>query len=182
MKAITLHQPWASLIAERVKTIETRSWAPPASLIGQRIAIHAGKREPRIRELPGDISWQWTQDVPRGAVVATALLEDASKVGMRDLCCDDFVHVSVLSLPMSPIRIKTDPYGDFGVGRWLWFLTDIQKLSEPIPCRGYQNLWEIPRDVLNELPCPECTETTKCGDCYTTMKDNGIDVPFARNH
>ena len=33
-----------------------------------------------------------------------------------------------------------------------------------------------------EPTCPECTETAKCGDCYTTMKDNGIDVPFARNH
>ena len=29
MKAISLWQPWASLVAEGVKTIETRSWAPP---------------------------------------------------------------------------------------------------------------------------------------------------------
>lgn len=44
MKALTLWQPWASLIALGVKTIETRSWAAPKSLIGQRIAIHASKR------------------------------------------------------------------------------------------------------------------------------------------
>ena len=30
-----------------LKNIETRSWAAPRNLIGQRIAIHAGKREPR---------------------------------------------------------------------------------------------------------------------------------------
>ena len=48
MKAITLHQPFASLIANGTKTIETRSWAPPKALIGQRIAIHAGEEsEPR---------------------------------------------------------------------------------------------------------------------------------------
>ena len=48
MKAITLHQPWASLIAEGVKTIETRSWAPPAALWGERIAIHAATRKPTV--------------------------------------------------------------------------------------------------------------------------------------
>lgn len=45
MKAITLWQPWASLIALEVKTIETRSWPAPASLIGKRIAIHAAARK-----------------------------------------------------------------------------------------------------------------------------------------
>jgi hypothetical protein len=42
--ALTLWQPWASLIAEGVKTIETRSWPAPAELIGQHIAIHAGQK------------------------------------------------------------------------------------------------------------------------------------------
>lgn len=44
MKAISLWQPWASLIACGVKPYETRDWAPPASLIGQPIAIHAAKK------------------------------------------------------------------------------------------------------------------------------------------
>ena len=44
MKAKTLYQPFATLIAEGLKTIETRSKPPPRSLIGHRIAIHAGKR------------------------------------------------------------------------------------------------------------------------------------------
>lgn len=44
MKAISLWQPWASLIAAGVKAYETRSWAPPRELIGKPIAIHAAKR------------------------------------------------------------------------------------------------------------------------------------------
>ena len=51
MKAITLHQPWASLIAEGIKTIETRSWAPSREIIGQRIAIHAAKRKSTEEDL-----------------------------------------------------------------------------------------------------------------------------------
>lgn len=47
MKAITLHQPWASLIAEGVKTIETRGRRDPwRSVIGETIAVHAGARWP----------------------------------------------------------------------------------------------------------------------------------------
>lgn len=44
MKAISLWQPWASLIACGAKPYETRSWAPPRDLIGQTIAIHAAKK------------------------------------------------------------------------------------------------------------------------------------------
>lgn len=44
MKAISLWQPWASLIACGAKPYETRSWAPPLGLIGQTIAIHAAKK------------------------------------------------------------------------------------------------------------------------------------------
>lgn len=94
MKALTLRQPWASLIVHGVKTIETRSWKAPDALIGERIAIHAA------RHMPADMAcWEagayalarrWAPDhqwvlyrhaidvdgivLPEGAVVATATL------------------------------------------------------------------------------------------------------------
>ena len=43
LPAITLHQPWASLVAHGIKNVETRSWPPPHGIIGKRIAIHAGR-------------------------------------------------------------------------------------------------------------------------------------------
>ena len=88
MNALTLHQPWASLIAHDVKKIETRSWAPPRQMIGQRIAIHAGKRVVR-----GSLSWGtrkaiadlygpewWDPAIPVGSVVCTAVLADVRRV------------------------------------------------------------------------------------------------------
>ena len=44
MKAITLWQPYASLLVAGRKPHETRSWPPPDSLLGARIAIHAGDK------------------------------------------------------------------------------------------------------------------------------------------
>lgn len=93
MKMLTLHQPWASLIACGVKTIETRSW--PTSYRGP-LAIHAGKAQPGsfervgdwVTSMWGDGSWSMVErpsgsldpvrcvELPLGAVVAVADLVD----------------------------------------------------------------------------------------------------------
>lgn len=44
MKALTLQQPWAQLVALGVKTIETRSWS---TKYRGRLLIHAGAKRPR---------------------------------------------------------------------------------------------------------------------------------------
>jgi len=42
--AVTLWQPWASLIASGAKPFETRAFPIPARLLGKRVAIHAAAR------------------------------------------------------------------------------------------------------------------------------------------
>ena len=37
--------------------------------------------------------------------------------------------------------VEIDPHGDFSVGRWLWLLTDVERVDPPIPARGYQKVW-----------------------------------------
>ena len=118
--AITLHQPWASLIALGVKTVETRSWPAPARLVGQRIAVHAGKRVARRpgdaieRELRARLGENWRVIVLTGAEVGRA-----SGRG----------------------RTSIDLWGDFSCGRWLWFLDDVEALPEPVPTLGHQGFW-----------------------------------------
>lgn len=46
LPTLTLHQPYASLIAERIKTVETRTWPAPKKLIGETIGIHAAAKRP----------------------------------------------------------------------------------------------------------------------------------------
>ena len=45
MKALTIWQPWASLIIAGAKPYEFRGWRAPRALIGQRIVIHAAARK-----------------------------------------------------------------------------------------------------------------------------------------
>lgn len=43
MKAITIKQPWASLIVHGIKDIENRTWACPKKYIGQRVFFEREK-------------------------------------------------------------------------------------------------------------------------------------------
>jgi activating signal cointegrator 1 len=112
MKAISLWQPWASLIACGAKPYETRHWAPPAELIGHRIAIHAAKKVgPENREFAQDLMYGQHGDdgfalaeklsgtmkgipddlmgifgmaaMPVGCVVCTATLDAAFQLGEK---------------------------------------------------------------------------------------------------
>lgn len=61
MKALTIWQPWASMIMAGVKPFEFRSWRPPRATIGQRIVIHAGARPVSPRQL-AEIQFQLDSD------------------------------------------------------------------------------------------------------------------------
>lgn len=70
MKAITLHQPWASLVALGQKSIETRSWATKHR---GPIAIHAAAHVPSV-VLPLSIGgFEVDKDNPRGSSPAYLL-------------------------------------------------------------------------------------------------------------
>lgn len=147
--AITLHQPWASLIASGIKSVETRSWPAPARLVGQRIAIHAGKRlvlqpgdaiERELRALSGE---DWRVIIPTGAVLATAVLAGMARVARADLLEGCAVHDDGTEIGCAAGRGRTpiDPWGDFSCGRWLWFLDDVEALPKPVPAVGHQGFW-----------------------------------------
>ena len=129
--------------------METRSWPAPARLVEQRIAIHAGRRvvrqpgaaiERELRERLGD---DWWRAVPAGAVLATATLAGTAKVERVDLLTNQAIHDASTEIghdvPLGGTNI--DPWGDFSPGRWLWFLSDVRPLPEPIPAVGHQSFW-----------------------------------------
>ena len=159
MRALTLHQPWAQFIVWGLKNIETRSWPAPRNLIGERIAIHAGKRRPR----PTDWNIEMQRAVLQraggsrsmlmGAVVATAKLIECMQVMSEPdsrglVICRGFGELS--NEPEYDATITVDPYEDFSVGRWLWVFQGLRRV-EPILINGRQGVWNIPTTVAAEL-------------------------------
>ena len=148
MKAISLHQPWASLIAVGAKTVETRSWRPPLSLIGERIAIHAAKKKSVMDAVlwqPLHGTWNYSEDMPPlGKVVATAILRCAHQVAynleLAHMHPGTWMECAHWRRSI-PFTVARDAYGDFTATRWLWFLEDIKRLDPPVPAKGHQGFW-----------------------------------------
>ena len=128
MKALTLTQPWASLVILGVKRVETRSWR--TSYEGP-LAIHAAKGWTR-----DDVDFAFdlaardilpllpSIELPRGAVLGTVVFTGYRPTG-----------------GMRPSGIE-HLLGDFTLGRFAWCLTLPREFAEPIPARGALGLWE----------------------------------------
>ena len=159
IKQLTLHQPWASLIALGVKTVETRSWSTPYRGL---IAIVAGKAMPcRLGEtlnvggyeverdrgglLLRHQSLAWPYRLPTGVVVATAKLVDVVPTeetvastevtgGWEYVCGWPAIHPDIRAL------------GDFRPRRFAWLLEDLRRVRWPIEQRGSLGLrdWTPP--------------------------------------
>jgi activating signal cointegrator 1 len=146
MKVITIIQPWATLIALGEKQFETRSWATKHR---GELAIHAGKkidkeacREPEIRKALERHGY--TEDnLPTGAVVAICNLTECwGVIGIADVPVKETHVLSAGNRMFGMTRaIKEFHFGDYSEGRYAWELADVNQLSEPIPAKGQQGLW-----------------------------------------
>lgn len=156
MKALSLTQPWATLVAIGAKRIETRSWS--TNYRGE-LAIHAAKGWPReYRDLPHTEPFRSTfmgaglrgpysdfqGEMPRGAIVAVACLMG---VGGTELVTElkDFFAPGVGLLP------HEIEFGNYAPGRFAWLLHDVRRLATPVACRGTLGLWTVPGDVERQV-------------------------------
>jgi len=149
MKALSLTQPWASLVAVGVKRVETRSWT---TQYRGEIAIHAAKgfpkwaketvwQEPFLQALRdaeiirfnifAGYAGEGEGSFPLGAVIATAELVEVCSTNDE---IEDFLwkHGAVNEFE----------FGDYGLNRYAWALKNVQRLAEPIPAKGALGLWE----------------------------------------
>lgn len=150
MDALSIQQPWASLIvggplSPGVKPIENRTWTPPARLVGQRFAIHASKKldmEAFEELLDGYIDgferswWPYAKpsEFPTSAVIGVATLvrvHVGEPVGMIDT-----------SYPIGmPDDCKRWYGGPVGLE-----LREVVRV-EPVGCKGALGFWRLPADV-----------------------------------
>lgn len=152
MKALTLWQPWASLAVAGAKPFEFRGWRAPASIVGQRIVIHASTRKPDMREVE-----QLLRLLRAGGRYAaqTCLtpVDDAIAVlqeGSWPLGAG--IGSAIVGEPRDGISIGVD-FGAIKVNdssrdhhaNWGWPMLDIEQWDQPVPMRGAQGLWTWPQ-------------------------------------
>lgn len=153
MRALSLTQPWATLLASGAKRVETRSWS---TVYRGLLAIHAAKGFPRdCRDLcleePFRSALGMTAAVlPLGAIVAVARLREVWST-------DSLTFIPALR-PRGWDEVLTPrerDFGDYAPGRFAWVFVDIVPLKKPIACKGALGLWDVPAEVAHVLQMKE---------------------------
>ena len=154
MRAISIWQPWAHLIAIGAKAYETRSWATryrgPMAIHASRrwtartarqcyeepfftILSRAGTRFPAKLWGPGAIVPQF--GLAFGAVIAVA----------------DLVAVLPTEDVIPYLGRDEVAFGDFSHDRFAWQYENVIRLDEPVPCTGRQGLFDLPAEVFDRV-------------------------------
>lgn len=150
--AITLTQPWATLMVLGEKRIETRGWGTTRR---GRVAIHAAKGFPK------DARYLTTWDPFRTVLAkhgyeSAAQLPTAAIVGTVDLVrCDVFKpdtleHIRDHSAH-GRLPAHEGDFGDFTAGRYGLLTRDPVRLKVVVAARGALGFWRIPSDVRELL-------------------------------
>src|SRR5690349_10707214 len=149
MKALTIWQPWASLVMIGAKPYEFRRWdyrERERSLEGQRIVIHAGARPVKPSEIHDLIErcseYQGAGTGMRAAIALPLLkrIADAHKCrGVIELSAG--LGTAILGTPRrctDLFRGKVADSDRIDQHMWAWPLTEIEPFAEPVQAKGAQ--------------------------------------------
>jgi activating signal cointegrator 1 len=144
MKALSLHQPWATLVCIGAKRLETRSWK--TSYRGT-IAIHASKTRP-----PTGLHLA-TKEPFKSALAKAGIFEPGQLlfgqvIGMATVIeCHIAEHLDAAS---GLINETEWAFGDFRSGRWAWQLSNPVLFKKPFIYKGRVGIFDIEDDLIKE--------------------------------
>lgn len=133
MKALSLTQPWATLIALGEKKFETRSWA--CNYRGP-LAIHASKNYPR-----------WAKDLEETELFKSSLRSVNGIVTGQysyPVCVTSVIGCYPTHTWKENCDAKEIAFGDWSDNRWAWRLGPIEKIfgMAEFPVKGHLGLWD----------------------------------------
>lgn len=125
MKALTIHQPFASAIITGLKRVENRSWQ---TRYRGPLAIHASKAPTQtewltyVQEIALMNAGLEIKSLPHGAIIGIVELVD---------CRYSYEYIA------------DNPRDEWAFGPMCWVMANPRKLATPIPIRGRLGLWNI---------------------------------------
>jgi hypothetical protein len=137
MRALSIAQPYAHLIATGLKRVENRTW-----MTGYRglIYIHAGKTHDWLCLDSSGVDERYKLDVKGmafGAVIATARLIDC-------------VHIDRVGQGIVEDKYPWLAEHEHTEGPWCWIIGGVNPIG-PWPWRGQQGLFDIDEEELGAV-------------------------------
>jgi activating signal cointegrator 1 len=164
MRLISVHEPWATLMALGLKRIETRNWA--TSYRGP-LAIHASKHGMSNQELWSTLENPFFRDALRTVMPTAIRLMAAGRTRRLEAhLAEQFVHrgkiLCVVDLKdckrtedirVTPAMLSEQEYmfGNYEPMRFGWLTEMIFRLPEPVAFSSRQGLVDVPAELRQEL-------------------------------
>lgn len=148
MKAITLTQPWATLVAIGAKAVVTKSWQ--TSYRGP-IAIHAAKSlhsvggERELKSLCGSSPfYEVLSEYAKSHFANTSLKEMAENPMMpfgSVIAVAELESIQATDTIANSLSLQEIAFGDYSYERYAWVLSNVVKLPRPVEAKGQLGLW-----------------------------------------
>lgn len=130
MKVLSLTEPFATLIKEKKKLVETRSWK---TNYRGKLYIHASMTKPSKTDLEDKelLSLVENKEMNFGYIICKCDLVDCIYM------TEEYIN-----------NIKNNNHqeyicGEYSVGRYAWILENIQVLPNPIKAKGHLGIWNL---------------------------------------
>ena len=133
MKVLSLIEPYATLIKNGIKTIETRSWK--TNYRGKLYIYASSTKMPK--EYRDNIELMFLINIDElnyGNIICSCGLVDCIKMS------DDFVN------DIKTNRKEEFVTGIYSKGRYAWMFKNIEILDKPIKAKGHLGIWNLEED------------------------------------
>lgn len=128
MKVLSLTEPFATLIKEKKKLVETRSWK---TNYREELYIHTSMTKPSKTDLEDEelVSLVENKGMNFGHIVWKCVLVDYVYM------IEEFIN-----------NMKENNYqeyicGEYSLGRYTWILENVELLDKPLPAKGHLGVW-----------------------------------------
>ena len=140
-RAISLLQPWATLLVSGQKKIETRSWK---TLYRGPIAIHASKEFSTGAKLLCDME-------PFRSALLAAGFESPEQLPMGKVLGTTKIVACFSTGSYQPVPHSNEAcFGDYSLNRFCWITEESRKILTPYGCRGSLGIWKLPEPIQDD--------------------------------
>ena len=141
MQALTIHEPWASLLVKGKKQFETREWYRNYRGL---LAIHAGKQSVHPFDYPLGLS----EILDDSKITQDNLNNNKQKI----IAIATLKEIHLMSIQFIKAQSELERLtGFWQPGLYAWELIDILPLPKPIPARGMPGLWGVSDEIYAEI-------------------------------
>lgn len=149
MRALTLHQPYASAMALGLKRIETRSWSTPYR---GPVVIHAALATGTVQKA----AWATMTAEDRAAFAAAGYGFLKALPLMRPVAVGNLIDC----VPVEEVALRYDRaldsvearWGIYTPGRFAWIFSDLRRVDHSRMITGYQGLWHYRHGDITPPP------------------------------